>query len=306
MADQLPTLLDIVKRRGSDPLVGLIDETIKNSPELERGFARTIKTLQFKTRVRTSLPAVGFRLPNQGVDATKGSVEPRLVECYLTSPRWEADKAVADADEDGPELYISDEGVAMVTAVMNMLCSQFYYGTASDGANGFPGLNAALDASMITDATGNSANAASGVYLVRWGRQDTGWVWGLDGALSLSDVKEVQILGQNNKMLTAYLQEIDNFRPGLMVGKKWSVGKIKNLTTQGGKGLTDALLYKALTMFPSKQPPDEIYLSRRSLEQLRASRTATNATGSPAPNPTEFEGIPLVPTDSIKDTEAIV
>lgn len=52
--------------------------------------------------------------------------------------------------------------------------------------------------------------------------------------------------------------------------------------------------------------PEVLFVSRRSLTQLQKSRTATNATGAPAPTPTEYEGIPLIPTDSITTTEAIV
>jgi len=39
---------------------------------------------------------------------------------------------------------------------------------------------------------------------------------------------------------------------------------------------------------------------------LRNSRTATNATGTGAPFPTEVEGIPIVVSDAVTSTEAIV
>jgi len=41
------------------------------------------------------------------------------------------------------------------------------------------------------------------------------------------------------------------------------------------------------------------------LKQLRDSRTATNVTGAPAPRPTEVEGIPIIVTDAIVNTEAV-
>jgi len=49
--------------------------------------------------------------------------------------------------------------------------------------------------------------------------------------------------------------------------------------------------------------PDALFMTRRSLEQLRASRTATNPSGSPAGNPDNVAGIPIIVTDSILDTE---
>jgi hypothetical protein len=46
-------------------------------------------------------------------------------------------------------------------------------------------------------------------------------------------------------------------------------------------------------------------MTKRSQEQLRASRTATNATGAPAPIPTDAFGIPIGVTDGILNTEAL-
>lgn len=50
--------------------------------------------------------------------------------------------------------------------------------------------------------------------------------------------------------------------------------------------------------------PNYIVMNRRSAAQLRKSRTATNATGAPAPWPTEIEGIPIIVTDAIGNAEA--
>ena len=52
--------------------------------------------------------------------------------------------------------------------------------------------------------------------------------------------------------------------------------------------------------------PNLIVCNQASLEMLRAARTATNATGAPAPMPTEVTGIPVVTTDALTSTEAII
>ena len=48
------TLLDIAKANGSDAAVGLIEEVMTYSPEVNLGAARTIKGLSYKTLVRTA------------------------------------------------------------------------------------------------------------------------------------------------------------------------------------------------------------------------------------------------------------
>jgi len=300
----MPTLLDIAAANGSDAVVGLIDEASKAHPELTAGAARTIRGVHYKTRVRTALPSVGFRNANEGVAATKPTYENRLVECYILNPRWECDKAVADSYEDGAEAYIAEDGVAMLEAAMQALASQFYYGTGKD-AKGFPGLLAAYDSTnMVVDAGGTTANTGSSVWAVRFGPREVTWVYGNDGDLALSDVTEERVTDGSGNPFTAYCQEI-LARPGLQVASVYSIGRIKKLTEDSGKGLTDDLISTLLSKFPVGKRPDVLFMTRRSLRQLQQSRTATNATGAPAPIPDESFGVPIRVTDAIVDTEAL-
>lgn len=299
-----PTLMDIAIANGCDPVVGLIEEVVKAHPELTLGAARTIKGLNYPTLVRTALPTVGFRNANEGYTPGKSTWERRLWECFILNPRWECDKAIADSYEDGAAAYISLEANGMMEAATIALCSQFYYGTGSD-AKGFPGLLASLDTTnMVVDAAGTTDNTASSLWAVRFGPQDVQWIWGNNGSMTVSPVSEARVLDGSSNPYTAYVQEM-LARPGLQVGNKWAIGRIKKLTADSGKGLTDTLIATLLSKFPVGRGPDILLCSRRSLQQLRASRTATNATGAPAPFPTEAFGVPLVPTDAITDTEAL-
>jgi hypothetical protein len=315
----MPTLLDIAKHNGSDAVVGLVEEAIRAVPELSgsvmyrgktvtvpnMGAARTIKGQQYRTLIRTALPSVGFRNANQGVAASKSTYENKLVETFILNPRWECDKAVADVHEDGPEAFIALEGIGMTGAAMMALGKQFYYGRLNGGdAKGHPGIIDSVDASMVVDATGSTPDTGSSVWLVKFGPQAVQWVFGENGSLEMKDPREESITDDEGNRYTAYVQELLAYA-GVQVLDKFSVARIKNLTAQTGKGLTDSLLGDALALFPVGKGPDVILGSRRSLEQLRKSRTATNATGSEAPTPTEFEGVPIVATDSILNTEAI-
>lgn len=307
-----PTLLDIAKRSGCDAAVGLIDETIKTHPELIFVPARTIRGINYKTKIRTSLPTVGFRKANDGVTATKGGYDNRLVETYILNPRWECDKAVADRDEDGPEMFIFDEATGMLEASLQQLCKQFYYGrnaTYGGDVEGHPGLLDSYDSTnMVVDAGGTTANTGSSCWLIRFGRKDVNWVWGENGSMEVDDPRIETITGENGGPLTGYVQELLAY-PGLQVGSLKSIVRIKKLTDDTGKGLTDDLIYEALSKFPAGIEPDLILCSKRSLEQLRKSRTATNATGSPAPVPESIIGtqgpIPIKPSEAILNVEAL-
>jgi hypothetical protein len=305
-----PTLLDIAKANGSDPVVGLIDEASRLHPELTLGAARTIRGTEYKTLVRTSeARGNSFRAANQGTVPVKGTYENRLVEAFIFNPQWQCDKAVADKYEDGASAYIAMEGSSMVEGSMLDICAQFYYGRNAGGNTaGFPGLVDAVDSTMVIDAGGTTAATGSSVWAVKWGPKDVQWVWGANGQLQLSAVREQSVVpdpvNAPTATMTAYIQEILAY-PGLQVGSVWSVARVKKVTADSGHTLNDALIGQMVATFRAGTIPDVILMSRLSREQLRASRTAVNPTGREAAIPTDWEGIPLQVTDAILNTEAL-
>lgn len=308
-----PTLLDIAKANGSDATTGLIDETTSAHPEITVGAARTIKGQNYKTLVRTALPTVSFRPANQGAAVSKSKYENRMVETYNLDLPWIVDKAVADRYEDGAEAFIALEASAIVEAGMVRMASQFYYGglPESNGCysfgdpNGFPGLLASYDDdNMIVDAGGTTDDIASSVWAVKFGPDRVQWVYGEDGSLDISPLLIFPMFDGNGNPYTAYHQQLLCY-PGVQIGNLRTVGRIKKITTDIGATLTDDMLYSLLALFPVGYQPDAIFMSRRSLKQLRQSRTAVNVTGSPAPVPTEIEQIPIYPTDAISNEETL-
>jgi len=231
------------------------------------------------------------------------------------NPKWFGDKADADAFEDGAQVYIAMEGVGMMEASLLTLSKQFYYGASASGGGdtmGFPGVADVCDANMAigAGATATSANLCSSVWAVRWGIRDISWLYGNNGQLQLSPVVEIpnfQDPADTTKYFTAYHQEI-LCRPGLQVSSKWSCARLYNVgcDLDTGKTLTDKLLGQLKALFPPQSPPHAYLMTVRSREQLRASRTATNPTGTPAPTPTDYEGIPLLATNGITNTEAVI
>jgi len=302
------TLLDIAKANGSDAVTGLVEEATAAHPEIMLGQARTIRGLNYKTLVRTANPVVAFRNANEGMAATKSTYENRLVETFILNPRIEADKAVADASEDGWEAALAMEALGITEASMQKLAACFYYGTRAaygGDAKAFPGLLDAYDDSgMLVDATGSTSGTGSSVWAVKFGAKDVEWVYGNGGELAVTDPRIETIYDENNDPLTGYVQEL-LARPGLQVGSLRSVGRIRNITAQSGKTLTDDMISDLLSKFQVGSRPDVLLMNRRSLKQLQQSRTATNNTGAPAPFPTESFGVPIAATDSIVSTEAI-
>ena len=100
---------------------------------------------------------------------------------------------------------------------------------------------------------------------------------------------------------------------GMQIGNENCVRRLLNLTEDSGKGLTDARLALLRATFPVGFEPDAYFMSRRSRAQLQTSRTISlqatgkNRTDQPniAPLPTEYEGTPIIVTESIGNADAI-
>ena len=313
------TLLDIAKLNGNDQVIGLIEENISSAPELSIFPSRTIKGTTYTTGVRTGLPTVGFRDANAGVAPSKSTFKKNLVECFILSSLIRADKAVADAYEDGADAWKMIEASGVMRAAMQRIGKQTWYGTSSD-AKGFAGFKAFLAAggktlagdALTIDASGSTANTASSVYAVKFGEQDAQFVFGQNSIMELGEWRNETVTDSEGKGYEAYAAALTAW-VGLQIGNENCARRIYNLTADSGKGLTDALLAKLIATFPVGVRPDAIFGSRRSIAQLQASRTValygtgTNRPNQPnvAPYPTEFEGIKIIATDSILNTDAI-
>lgn len=313
------TLLDIAKLNGNDKAVGLIEENLSSAPELQFFPSRQIKGTNYYTGVRTGLPTVAFRNANEGVANSKSSFKKMLVECFILASSIKADKAVADAHEDGPEAFQMMEASGVFEAALKRIGSQTWYGTSSD-SKGFTGFKAMLTAggttsagdALTVNAAGTTATTASSVYAVKFGIKDAQFVLGQNSALALGEFRTQTVQDDDGNDFEAYVAALTAWI-GLQIGNENCARRIYNLTADANKGLTDSLLASLLATFPVGHRPDAIFGSRRSIGQLQQSRTVTllgSGTNRPnqanvAPYPTEFEGIPIIPTDSILNTDAI-
>ena len=302
------SFLDIIKMNNGDGITGLVEESVAAAPELVVGSSRTIAGQQYNTLVRNSIPTVGFRSANEGATAVASGYENKLVQTFILDAPIETDKAVADAHEDGWEAVMAIEGAGVLEGAFRALGSQMYYGTATTVATsaagsptkGFPGLIETVDAANVYDVTGTGSDTSS-AWLVKWGPRDCQWVIGMDGAISTGDVRVERLTDGSSNPYDGYRLPLLAY-VGLQVVNANSVARIKNIDSAGNM-MSDDALFEGLALFPAGSAPDSIFMSTRSLNQLRASRTATNATGAPAPIPTEVAGIPIHATDAISDTE---
>ena len=177
-----------------------------------------------------------------------------------------------------------------------------------NGSNGFASLSDELNSTSdetVISAGGETSDTGSSVYLIRSGFNDCQVAWGNEGVIEAKDTTIVRTSGSSAGTFPSYYTAVTGYC-GLIYGSSYSAGRIANITEDSGKGLTDALIAEALSKFPAGRGPNMLAMNRRSLFQLQNSRTATNATGAPAPYPAEAFGVPIIVTDQISSTEALI
>jgi hypothetical protein len=315
MADDLHAIADLIGD-AFDLAPIEVSDLLKASPFIAAlGMVPSSNGTTHKYTKETGAPVVGFRAENGGRDLDSSDDTAVTVNLKILDYTWQVDVAVADAWRRGRAAYVAREGSRHVRATLIAYEKQVINGTVGIGdAAGFTGLRQAstVDAladTMVVDATGTTVNGASSVWAVRLAEDGvTGVFKGEGDAFEVGEtvvVPRVVNPGTDNKTFPTY------YTPGctwlaMQVGCAFDIGRIANLTSQAGKTLTDALISQLLEKFPIGFGPTHLLMSRRSRGQLQRSRTATNATGAPAPIPEESFGVPIIATDAIADNEALL
>jgi hypothetical protein len=304
MANDYFTLLDIAKLNADDQVTPLIEANVNVAPELNRFPAITIPGTSFTSLIRTTLPTPGFRNVNEGVYTTKEAYATKIVECAYLDAQIEMDRAAARANRRGEAHALQLTLEAHVKGALLHLASQIWYGTGTGGdAKGFPGAVEVVDSTMVVDAGGTTGATGSSVYAVKFGPAYAELVFG-EGSLFNAGEWRLQTITRSSKELTAWKSSLEGYA-GISWINPYALGRIKKLTADSTKTLTDVLLATLYGKFPAAVVPDAFVMSKRSLMQLQASRTATGPTGAPAPIPNDWNGIPLIVTDSLINTEAL-
>lgn len=310
----LMTSTDVLKINNSEELVGLIEDVVKDIPEINFFAASPVQKNSYKTLALTALPSTAFRATGSYREFQTATLTNKTVECKYLDASWILEKAVAQQSDWGEDFAKALTQRAHLKSEFFTLAKQIWQGTDSD-ANGFTGLDAIIDAvvdgdtkEMVVTANTGSITDASTVYAVRTGIDSCQLAWGSNGQFNESDVRE-QLLTTKDSSKTSgawfYAQDLGGW-VGLQVTSKYAAGKITGLSATNTKqGLNDDLLYELIERFPVGMKPDGLFMSRRSFSQLRQSRTAYNAIGAPAPYVQEFEGIPIYVTDAIPDNGTI-
>jgi hypothetical protein len=310
--------IDLIKLNQADDMTGLIEENQNVAPELSLAPAFTIPGTSFTTCIRKNYPEGSFKPLGGGVQPGSQDFENKIVNVFGYANPLQEKKDRAASYRRGTAAWLSLAASGAVQGAFQKIGRAFYYGARAfgGGTDACPGLlDLYLAASKTIDATGTTVDTASSVWFIKWGNQEDGnvsFVFGNDRTLTLREWMLQQVVTDATvtppKLADAWTNELAA-GVGIQLNNVHAAVRIKKLTEDSGKGLTDALGYRALELFPVGWTPDVAIMTKRSRRQLQESRSALGNVaytgGAVAPIPTDLAGIPIVVTDSILNTEAL-
>ena len=305
MADAYLTSSDVLNFNRVD-LDVLISDVLDSTPFLQQAAARTVASDNFKYTKLLTNPVVGYRAVNDGIENTKATYSQVSLDLKYLDASFAVDIAAAKVDERGQDHIMGIEARNHLRAAMRVVEDNIF-NTTSGGFSGLAdqaNLNGLADDQVIS-AGGTTPATGSSVYAVKFGATDLEVLWGEGGQISVSPRMMIERAGSVTGRFWAWAHEISAYC-GLKIGSIHSVHRLANITEDSGKTLDDNLLAELWSLCPIEHKPDAFVMNRRSEKQLRASRTATNVTGQPAPYVTEAFGVKVIVTDAISSTEALL
>jgi len=281
---------------------------LDDAPVIKQAFAMPASqggTLHKYLRRKVAAGA-GFREIGTGVTNAAEQFEDISLVCKFLDPSFTRDVALAAGYRGGLSAYIQKETLAALKSGFAALERALFTNVAS----GFNGLLQFADYSVTGGTQVVSAGGAGGksVWLLRWADDGVAVVAGNDGRMDMLWDDNSPTIVQVDRGTTSY----SGYRVtlggyfGLQVGSTYDVARICNLDGTSDDLLDDDLIAEAMGKFAASRQPNMIVMGRAALAELRASRTATNPTGAPAPFPTEAFGVPIVVTDILPTDEATV
>lgn len=317
MAESFNTLAGLVQFNDKNLADIEVNDLLQDAPLLAALHAQPASNgTEHKYLKQTLASSAAFRAALAGLDKTTSQDTLVTDTLAILDGSFHADVALAQASKNGVDAFLQRELMRTMRTVFFTAEQQVFYGVASPGdATGFPGLrdDAQLDAladTMVFNAGGSNASTQTSCYLLRSGAEDVSFILGNDGNIVVDeDPQIVPWIASAGASPTypAYYVAVNGYA-GFQIGGSYSAARICNIECSdltSTSAFTDDDIYAALALFPAGRQPNMIAMNRSALRLLRQSRTSVNATGAPAPRPTEVDGIPIIVTDGLVSTEAV-
>lgn len=313
------TLADLQMKYGSTLDKVLVNDVLTTAPLVKWLPSEVITGTSTRYRCVTSIPKIGPRPVNAGVDAIRANYELKSSQLFLYQGLIAIDEALAKADPSGEGGLMAEQAELVMQGAMFTLEQNAIYGKAL-GEDAMPGIldgignymTISADAEHNTTETKQAGGAS--VLAIVGDPKMIRLQFGNSKAIGFSPTERTY-LTVNKADGTAgtmpALAKHVTFWAGISVRSEFAVARLIN--ESASKPLTDALLAQLVALFPTGVTPTALIMNRHTRARLQASRANAltynkkqSGQTAYAELPTEFEGIPIICTDALlpDETEA--
>ena len=324
------TLADWAKRLDPDGKVPTIVELLEQTNDIlmdMRWIEGNLPT-GHRTTVRTGLPAVAWRLLNQGITPSKSTTAQIDEQCGMLEAWSEVDKDLALLNGNVASFRLS-EAKAFLEAMNQEVAQTLFYGNSGLAPEEFLGLSPRYSSTTAGSganvmSAGGAGSDNSSIWLIVWGENTLTGIFpkGSKAGLIHDDYGEVTVeltAGIAGSRMRAF-QERWQWKAGLAV-RDWRYAvrianiDISNLVTESSAADLTKLLIKATHRVPSLNVGRAaIYMNRTCFEffDIQGRDDSISAGGGfstisvDGKERTAFRGIPVVKCDQLLETEATV
>ena len=330
LQNNVKTLLDWAQGYGPDGKVMAIAEQLSQTNGIldDMMFLEGNEATGHVTSIRTGLPAVYWRLINQGVPTSK-STTAKVTEVIGLLEAWsECDVELAKLNGDASSFRLN-EAVAFIEAMNQEMAQTIFYGNHGSSPEEFNGLSVRYSDSTAGNGkniikAGGSGTDNTSIWLIGWGSQTVHGVFprgsqaGLEhNDLGIETAETTQGLGGNR--LRVYRDQFI-WKAGLVL-KDWRYGvRIANIDVSDliANGVSAAKLLELMAVAIHTLPDMSMgkpvfYMNRTAFAQLDLQRVRTvNGGGAITYDNVDgkvvwsFRGIPIKIVDALLNTEATV
>lgn len=326
------TLLDWAKRLDPSGKIAGIAELLSQSNEIlqDMPFIEGNLPTGHQSSIRTGLPAVYWRLLNQGVATSKSTTAQVTDQCGMLEAWSECDVDLAKLNGNVGAFRLS-EAMAFIEAMNQEMAQTLFYGNSGAAPEEFNGL-AVRYATLNTATTPSAANVLTGsgsgsdnssIWLVGWGPNTVFGTFpkGSQSGLMHEDLGIVTIqdaVAIGTARMRAY-QDHWQWKCGLVV-KDWRYVvripniDISNLVAKSSAADLVELMIKAIHRIPNLASCRPVfYMNRTCFQMLDIQRRDDVITGGgltyenvDGKRMASFRGIPVRRCDALLETEATI
>ena len=306
------TLADLQMKYGTALDKVLVNDVMPVAPLVKWLPSEVISGTSTQYRCVTSIPKVGPRPVNAGVDSIRANYELKRSQLFLYQGLIAIDEALAKADPSGEGGLMAEQAELVMQGAMFTLEQYAIYGKAL-GEDAMPGILDGIGNYMTISAdeahnTTESRQAGGASVLAIVGDPKMLRLqFGNSKAIAFSPTERTY-LPTNKADGTAgtmpALAKNVTFWAGVSVRSEFAVARLIN--ESASKPLTDALLAQLVSLFPTGVVPTALVMNRQTRARLQASRATAltynkkqSGQTAYAELPTEFEGIPIICTDAL-------